>query len=108
MKVMLIHFIIGVLSTVAKCLVQGMEDLEIRERVETIETIALLRSDRILRIVMETLEDCHSDSSGKPSANAGVENSQIIIIPKNGFVIKLVTTKQREFATIQYFAKKLF
>ena len=41
-------------STVTKDLVQGMEDLEIRAQVETIQTIALLRSARILRRVMET------------------------------------------------------
>ena len=34
-------------------------DLEIRERMETIQTTALLRFTRILRI-LETLEDLHS------------------------------------------------
>ena len=32
----------------------GLEDLEIRGQVKTIETTALLRSDRILRKVLET------------------------------------------------------
>ncbi len=41
-------------STVTKGLVQGLEDLEIRGRVETIQTTALLRSARILRRVLET------------------------------------------------------
>ena len=36
--------IIGALGTVTKELVQGQEDLEIRRRVETIQTIVLLRS----------------------------------------------------------------
>ena len=41
---------------------------------ETVQTTALLISARILRRVQETC--CHSDSSGKPSANIGVKNSQ--------------------------------
>ena len=36
MKVMIIPIVIGALGTVTKGLVQGMEDLEIRGRVETI------------------------------------------------------------------------
>ena len=54
MRVKVISIIIGVLNTVAKGLVLGLEDLEIRERVETIQTTALLRSVRILRRVLET------------------------------------------------------
>ena len=38
MKVMVIPIAIGALGTVTKCLVQGVEDLEIRGRVETIQT----------------------------------------------------------------------
>ena len=45
-----IRIVIGALGTVTKGLVQGQEDLEIRGRVETIQTTALLRSARILRI----------------------------------------------------------
>ena len=52
-------------------LVPGGEDLEIRGGVETIQTTALLRSARILRRVLETC--CHSKSSEKSSANAGVK-----------------------------------
>ena len=37
---------IGALGTVTKGLVQGLEDLEITRQVETIQTIALLRSAR--------------------------------------------------------------
>ena len=58
MKVMMIPTVISMLSTVAKGLVQGLEDLEIRGWVETIQTTALLRSDRILRRVLDTC--CHS------------------------------------------------
>ena len=46
--------VIGALGTVPKDLVLGLEDLEIRGRVETIQTTALLRSARILRRVLET------------------------------------------------------
>ena len=45
---------IGGLRTVTKGLIKGLEDLEIRGRVETIQTTALLRSARILRRVLET------------------------------------------------------
>ena len=47
----------GVLGTVTKGLVLGLEDLEIRGRVETIQITALLRSARILRKVLKTLGD---------------------------------------------------
>ena len=39
---------VGVLETIPKVLVKGVEDFEIRDQVETIETTALLRSARIL------------------------------------------------------------
>ena len=39
-----IPIVISVLGTVTKGLVQGLEDLEIREQVETIQITALLRS----------------------------------------------------------------
>ena len=54
MKVMVIPIVIGPLGIVTKGLVQELEDLEIRGRVETIQTIALLRSARILSRVLET------------------------------------------------------
>ena len=54
MKVTVIPIVIGVLGTVTKGLVPGMEGLEIKGRVETIETRALLRSTRILRRVLDT------------------------------------------------------
>ena len=41
------------LVTVIKSLVQGLEDLEIKRRVETIETTPLSRLARILRRVRE-------------------------------------------------------
>ena len=81
MKVTEILIVIGALGTVTKGLVQGLEDSEMRRRVEIIQTTAILRSARILRRVLETF--CQSNSSEKPSANAGVKNYQnckIIII----------------------------
>ena len=74
MKVTVIPIVTGTLGTVTKGLLQGIEDLEIRGRVETIQTIALLRSARILRRLLETC--CHSKSHKKPSTNAGLKNSK--------------------------------
>ena len=76
-----IPIVFGALDSVTKGMVRRLDDLEIRRRAETIQTTALLRSDRILRIVLETC--CHLNSSEKPSANASVKNSkrsEIIII----------------------------
>ena len=56
-KVTVIPIITGVLSTVTRGLVQGLEDLKIRGGVETIQIIELLRSARILRRVQETRGD---------------------------------------------------
>ena len=46
MKVTVIPFVIGVLSTVTKRLIQGLKDLEIRGRLETINITTFLRSTR--------------------------------------------------------------
>ena len=54
MKVTVRPIVIGILSTVSKGLVQKLKNLEIRGRVETIETTALMISARILRRVPET------------------------------------------------------
>ena len=56
-KVMFIPIVIGALGTITKGLILRLEDLEVRGREETIQTIALLRSARILRRVLETLGD---------------------------------------------------
>ena len=53
MKVTIIAIVIGAVSTVIKGLVQGLADLEMRGRVETIQSTALSRSVRILRRVLE-------------------------------------------------------
>ena len=59
-----------------KGLLKGLEDLEVGGRAETIQTTTLLKTDRILRRVLENEETCcHSNSSERPSANADVKNS---------------------------------
>ena len=79
MKVTVIPIVIGALGTVIKELVQGQEDLEIKGRVETIQTTALLRSARILRKVLESWGDLlsHSNSCDKSSTSTYVKNSQM-------------------------------
>ena len=57
MKVMIVPIVIGALGTITKGLLKGLEDLEIGGQTETIQTTALLRTARILRPVLETLED---------------------------------------------------
>ena len=54
MKVTVIPIVIGSLCVVTKGLVQGLQDLEISGRWEIIQTIAILRSARIVRKVLET------------------------------------------------------
>ena len=74
MKMSVISIIIGPLGTVTKELVQGvMEDLEIKEKVETIQATALLGLARIFKRVWRLDETyCHSNSR----ENAGVKDSQ--------------------------------
>ena len=57
MKVTIVPIVIGAVGTVTKGLLKGLEDLEIGGRVETIQTTALLRTDRVLRRVLETRGD---------------------------------------------------
>ena len=54
MKVTIISIVIGAFGTVTKGLLNGLGDLEVGGRVETIQTTALLRTVRILRRVLET------------------------------------------------------
>ena len=53
-KVTVIPIVISALGTITKGLIEGLEDLEIKRRVGTIQTITLLRSARILRRFLET------------------------------------------------------
>ena len=55
MKVTIIPIVIKAIFTVTKGLVEELEELKVTGRVETIKTTALLRSARILKIVLETL-----------------------------------------------------
>ena len=57
MKVTIVPIVIGALGTIAKGLLKGQEDFEIGGRVETIQTTALLKTARILRLVQETWGD---------------------------------------------------
>ena len=73
MKVTVIPPVISALGTVTKGLIKGLEDLEIKGRVETIQTKALLISARIMRRLEETCS--HSNFNEKPSADTGMKNS---------------------------------
>ena len=53
MGVTVIPVVVGVLGTVPKDLERRIEELEIRGRIDTIQTTALLRSARILRRVLD-------------------------------------------------------
>ena len=57
MKVTIIPIVIGAFVTVTKGLLKGLEDLEVGDWVETIQTTALLKTARILRRVLETRGD---------------------------------------------------
>ena len=57
MNVTVIPIIIGVLGMTLKSFIRRLEELEIKERAETIQTTALLRSAWILRTVHESWGD---------------------------------------------------
>ena len=54
MKVTIVPIVIGALGTITIGLLKGLEDLKVGGRVETMQTIALLRTARIPRRVLET------------------------------------------------------
>ena len=54
---MKVRIVIDALGTITKGLLKGLEDLEVGGRVETIQTIALLKTGRILRRVLVTWGD---------------------------------------------------
>ena len=54
---MAIPIVIGALGTNIKWLVKGLDDLEIKGQMETIQTIVLSRTARILGRVLETWVD---------------------------------------------------
>ena len=55
MKVKIIPIEIGAFGTVTKVLLKGLEDLEVGGQVETIQTTALLRTARILKVQWKTI-----------------------------------------------------
>ena len=54
MKVTIIPIVIGAFGTATKGLLKGLEDSEVGDRVEIIQTTALSKTARILRRVQET------------------------------------------------------
>ena len=52
MGVTVVPIVVGALGTVPEGLDKRLEELEIRERIKTIQTTALLKSARILRIII--------------------------------------------------------
>ncbi len=50
----IIPIVIGAFDTVTKGLLKGLEAFEVGGRVETIQSTAFLKTDRILRRVLET------------------------------------------------------
>ena len=76
LNVTVIPIVISALRTISRGLLQGLEDLDIRGRAETIQTTALLRSANITRTVLGLNETfCLSDSNERPLADACVKNS---------------------------------
>ena len=57
MKVSILPIVLGAFGTITKGLLKSLKDLEVDGRVETIQTIALLRTARILRRVPENWGD---------------------------------------------------
>ena len=57
MKETMMSVVVGALETIAHDLEKKLEELEIRGRIKTILTTALLNSARILRNVLETWDD---------------------------------------------------
>ena len=64
MRVKMIPIIVGALGMVPKSLEDRLEEFEIRGRIETIQTTALLRSAGIFRRVLESWEELLSLTSG--------------------------------------------
>ena len=90
MKVMVRPIVIGAFSAMTKGLVQGQEDMEIRGWMED-QPEYYEESWRI----EETC--CHSDSSGKPSANISVKNSHNNKLIKPKFLIITIINRNNLF-----------
>ena len=72
MKVMVIPIVISALGTVPKGLERRLEKIEIGGKIKSIQTTPLLRLTKIESLRPEET-CCHSDSSERPSVNAGVK-----------------------------------
>ena len=67
--------ILTILVQSQKKLLKGLEDLEIRGQVKTIQNNPLLGIARILRRVLKIVETCyHSNSSERPPPKTDVKN----------------------------------
>ena len=76
MKVTIIPIVIGAFGTAIKWLLKGLVDLEVEGRVETIQTTALWERPEYWEESWRLEETCcHSNSSERPSANAGGKSS---------------------------------
>ena len=84
MKVTVTPIIIGALVTVNERLLKGLEDLEIRGRLETILTTALLRSVRILRRVPETWGDFESFKIQRKSSSLANQTCRTLLEKQGG------------------------
>ena len=60
MKVTVIPIVVSAPWTIPKGLIKGLEDIEIRGRVKTLQTTTLLRLVRILKSVPKTCRDLQS------------------------------------------------
>ena len=89
MKVPIVPILIGALGTIIKGLLKGMEDLEVGRRGETIQTIALLRTARILRRVLETWGDLRRLAV----TQTPVKNNQLTLTWKT-LMITIILCKQ--------------
>ena len=54
MKVTIVPIVIGAFDTITKGLLKDLKDMEVGERIETIQMTALLGTVKILRRVLET------------------------------------------------------
>ena len=77
MWVEVIPVVVGTLGTVLKGLKRGMEEIEIRWKIKTIRTTALMTTARILESWRHEETYYYSDSNKRPSDNA---NSYLIVM----------------------------
>ena len=74
MRLMVITMVAGTLGTVPKELEKGLEELNIKGRIKTIQTRTLLKSEYSEESWKSKETCCLSDSSERPPINAGVRN----------------------------------